>query len=372
MRQRQGSISLDKRIKTWNFFFWENGKRRSKKIGTMSQYPTKASAWRAAKLLRDAVENQTQVNTSAVTPAPIPTVTVLVEQYRQEKMPQRYSTRRAYEVWLRHRILPRWENCRITELQARPVELWLQSLELSPKSRVELRGMIGRLWDFAMWRDDVPVQRNPMELVTVKDASKRMKQPRSLTVEEFQKFIRHLQEPFHTIALICICFGLRISECLALKWSDVDWLGGKLRVERGIVRQRVADTKTIYSRRQMSIDAEMLEVLKLWKQTTQFSAQEDWIFASPVKLGRQPWSFDQVLRSFVKAGATAGIGKLGTHTMRHSYRSWLDAVGTTVAVQQKLMRHADIRTTMNVYGDVVTDEMSVASRKVTRLALNGR
>ncbi len=35
------------------------------------------------------------------------------------------------------------------------------------------------------------------------------------------------------------------------------------------------------------------------------------------------------------------------------------------------MRRADIRTTMNTYGDIVTDEMAVASRKVTRLALNG-
>jgi hypothetical protein len=32
-------------------------------------------------------------------------------------------------------------------------------------------------------------------------------------------------------------------------------------------------------------------------------------------------------------------------------------VGTPLAAQQKLMRHADIRTTMNVYGDVVTNEM---------------
>ena len=60
-----------------------------------------------------------------------------------------------------------------------------------------------------------------------------------------------------------------------------------------------------------------------------------------------------------------------THTMRHTYRSWLDAVGTSVAVQQKLMRHADIRTTMNVYGDVGTDEMSTAHSKVVALALNG-
>jgi len=190
-------------------------------------------------------------------------------------------------------------------------------------------------------------------------------------VDEFQKFIQHLQEPFRAIALVCICFGLRISECLALKWSDVDWLEGKLRVERGIVKQRVADTKTSYSKKQMSIAAEMLEALKVWKQTTQFSAPEDWIFASPATIGRHPWSFDRVLRAFVKAGTDSGIGKLGTHSMRHSYRSWLDAVGTTIAVQQKLMRHADIRTTMNVYGTVVTDEMSTASGKVARLAING-
>jgi integrase len=115
-----------------------------------------------------------------------------------------------------------------------------------------------------------------------------------------------------------------------------------------------------------------MEVLTQWKATSQFSGNEDWMFASPAKLGRQPWSYDQVLRSFVKAGTGSGIGKLGTHSMRHTYRSWLDAVGTSLAVQQKLMRHADIRTTMNVYGDIVTDEMSVASGKVANLALNGR
>ncbi len=40
-----------------------------------------------------------------------------------------------------------------------------------------------------MWRGDVPTQRNPMELVTFKDATKRMSKPRSLTVDEFQRFI---------------------------------------------------------------------------------------------------------------------------------------------------------------------------------------
>jgi integrase len=366
-RVQTGSVVLDKRIKRWNFFWWDNGKRRSKAIGSTRDYPTKASAWRAAKALRQMVENQVKINSINA-----PTVKTLVTQYREEKMPKRLSTRLGYDAWLNNHVLPRWAHSSVTDLQARPVELWLQSLDLAPKSRVHVRGLLHVLWDFAMWRGDVPTQRNPMELVPVKGATKRNRKPRSLTVDEFQRFVQHLEEPFRTIALVCVCFGLRISECLALKWSDVDWLNGKLRVERGIVRQQVDDVKTDNSRKQMSIDGDLLERLKAWKQATQFAATDDWVFASPVQLGGLPWSYPWVRRVFQKAASDAGVGKLSTHTMRHSYRAWLDAVGTGIAVQQKLMRHTDIRTTMNIYGDVVTDEMAQANSKVAGLALNGR
>jgi len=127
--------------------------------------------------------------------------------------------------------------------------------------------------------------------------------------------------------------------------------------------------KTEHSRKQLSIDRELLEVLKVWKQATPFPAQDDWMFASPVQLGALPWSYPWVWRVFQRAATDAGVGKLSTHTMRHTYRSWLDAVGTPIAVQQKLMRHADIRTTMNVYGDVVTNEMAEANSKLVRMAL---
>jgi integrase len=365
-RNRSGSVVLDKRIKTWNFFYWENGKRRSKKIGTVNQYPTKVSAWRAAKPLRDAVENQEQVSAS------IPTVNTLVVQYREEKMPKRYSTRRSYEAWLKNHIVSKFGTCPLSDVQARPAELWLESLELTPRSRAAVRGLLRILWDYAMWRGDVPTQRNPMELVTIKGASKRTNKPRSLTVEEFQRFVHQLGEPFHTICLVCVCFGLRISEALALKWSDVDWLNGKLNVQRGIVRQRVDDVKTETSHKAVTVTGIMIEALKMWKQGTQFSTPENWIFASPAQLGRLPWSADSVNDAYKKAASAAGIAHVSTHSMRHTYRSWLSAVGTPVEVQQKLMRHADIRTTMNVYGEVVTDEMAQAASKVAGLAVNGR
>ena len=194
-------------------------------------------------------------------------------------------------------------------------------------------------------------------------ASKRTRKPRSLSVKEFHKLLEHMDDPFRTMALTCVCFGLRISEALGLKWSDIDWLNGALRIQRGIVRQRVDETKTHYSERALPIDAEMLEALKRWRQSAQFRAGDDWVFASPVQIGRLPYSADALNDAYEKAGKTSGVGHVSTHTMRHTYRSWLDAVGTSIAVQQKTMRHADIRTTMNVYGDIVTDEMSTALAK---------
>jgi len=365
----EGSITLDKRSKTWNFYWWESGSRRSKRVGTLAQYPTKTAAWLGAKALRDAVEIKTIILSSEPT---VPEVSALVEQYRQEKMPTRIDTRRSYEAWFKNHIVPKWGACVLTDLQARPVEMWLTSLDLSPKSRAHIRGLLSTLWDFGMWSGSVPVQRNPMELVTIKGATKRTQQPRSLSVEEFQEFVRHLEEPFNLIALLCVSLGLRISECLALRWADVDWLGSRLRIERGIVCQKVDTTKTTESRKNMNVDAALLELLKAWKQNTQFSGVDDWLFASPIQLGRLPWSYPWVWQVFQKAATEAGIGKLGTHTMRHTFRSWLDSVGTPVGVQQRLMRHADIRTTMNIYGDAGSVEMNQAHGKIAGLALNGR
>ncbi|MDT8071033.1 MAG: site-specific integrase [Terriglobia bacterium] len=361
-RYQQGSVVFDKRRKVWNFLFCENGSRRTRTIGALRDFPKKGDARRAAELLRNSLKKEPV--------AGVPTVATLIEQYRAEKMPKRYSTRRSYDVWLRLYVQPRWGASSITELQARPVELWLMSLNLTPRSRSSIRFLIGLLWDFAMWRGDVPTARNPMSLVTIPGASKRVRKPRSLTVEEFRRLLERLEEPFRTMALTCVCFGLRISETLGLKWSDVDWLNGSLRIQRSIVRQRVGETKTEYSDRALPIDAEMLDVLKAWKQETEFKAADDWVFASPASVGRRPYSADSLNDAYKKAGKVSGVIGVSTHVMRHTYRSWLDAVGTTVAVQQKLMRHADIRTTMNVYGDVVTDEMEQASSKVARLALS--
>jgi integrase len=52
-----------------------------------------------------------------------------------------------------------------------------------------------------------------------------------------------------------------------------------------------------------------------------------------------------------------------------AYLSVLDLVGTPIGVQQKLMRHAQIATTMNVYGDAMMESKREANSKVVQMAL---
>ena len=63
------------------------------------------------------------------------------------------------------------------------------------------------------------------------------------------------------------------------------------------------------------------------------------------------------------------FGSIGWHTFRHNYRLWLDETGAPLGVQQKLMRHADIRTTMNQYGDSAMPAKRKANSKVVEMVL---
>ena len=299
------------------------------------------------------------------------TVRSIAEKYEAERMPSRRSTARVYRSFLCNHVLPKWGDEPIQALQPRPVELWLRELSLSPKSKSHVRALVYALVEFAMWAGIVDVTRNPISLVRNPGATRKTRKARSLTVEQFQLLLNELREPFATMALLSVCLGLRISEALALKWSDVDWLRSRICIRRGIVEQTVADVKTEGSARTFNITSNLMERLTTWKQRSGFSEADDWVFASRLNRGRLPYSYTGVLRELKRAADAAKIGHLGTHAYRHTYRSWLDAVGTSVAVQQKMMRHADIRTTFNIYGDVVTDEMAMAAHKISQLAFRG-
>ena len=90
----------------------------------------------------------------------------------------------------------------------------------------------------------------------------------------------------------------------------------------------------------------------------------------------QPYYASEIQKDYLKpAGRRVGLQanglpvNLGWHAFRHTYRSLLDATGAPIGVQQKLMRHAQVATTMDVYGNALMESKREANSKVVNLLL---
>lgn len=371
MRARKATaIIFSSKKQTWHLRYWDGDARKSRQLGDIRDLPTREAAEKeAAPLIK--------VFTKPA-PAAVPTLRMIAEQFTRDGMSERYSTRRAYLTWVQNYIVPRWGDTLITNLETKEIRLWIRGLckpngsPLSAKSKKHIKVLLGMLWGFAReaklvpkeWASPTDFKLREADLGPVSEY-----EAVSLTEEQFHKVLSHLEDPAAwTIAQVSLCFGLRISECLGLQWGDVDWFKNQLTLRRAVVRGHLGALKTKGSRRTLAIDARVLAILKVWRGRSEFTADEDWIFASPAQLGRQPISYSQVRIWYGEAAEKAGVQHFGTHTMRHTYRSWMAEAGTALEVQQRAMRHADIRTTTG-YGHAPQKELVEVQRRIADMAV---
>ena len=128
------------------------------------------------------------------------------------------------------------------------------------------------------------------------------------------------------------------------------------------MRGHVGATKTNESEQMIPLDERLVVVLLDLREHSAFKQDEDWMFPSDVYVGRKPLSYPGVWWAFREAAKAAVIPHFGTHTLRHMYRSFLSATGTTLDVQKALMRHADIRTTLSYGQEDRTQMQQIQSR----------
>ena len=198
------------------------------------------------------------------------------------------------------------------------------------------------------------------------------------------------------------CLGLRVSEITALQWDDLDFDKNQLLVQRSFVNGRVDDVKTEYSHDHVPLHPSLLEIVLKWSEKV--PTEEGWVFANP--LTNKPYYPTEIQKRYLRpsgccvvacptCGVATGVwceqdqktangirachyervkncgkyGDIGWHTFRHTYRSWLDETGAPMKVQQELMRHASIQTTMNVYGQAMSSSKREANGKVVEMVL---
>jgi integrase len=404
---------LELRNNTWSYRFREtdtDGKRRKKRIhvGTLDQYRTESDALRAAEALRLKVNEEAALDHTI-------TFGALVDRFIDDErlldviaQPPgvtrssglRYSTACSYLSVLNGHIKPRWATTPLSKMRPVIMHDWLRKHDVAPKTKAHIKALMHRLFERAMLWEMVPLQRNPMELVEVKGICRRLHKPVVLTPEQFYALADLVPEPYRIMVMTAQCLGLRVSEILVLKWSDFDFGTSSVMVTRASVHGRVEKVKTEYSEDELPLDEGFARLLDDWRSRCP-KAEDDWVF--PSHLTGRPYHASPIQQDYIrpagcclspcaKCSAESGswchdvsgqrvaihekrweqagpFAHVGWHTFRHTYRSWLDVAGAPVGVQQKLMRHAQVSTTMNVYGNALMDAKREANAKVVTMAL---
>ncbi len=329
-------------------------------LGPAEQFKTVAAAWREAELNPLYASSESGLHEQVLFGA-------LCNRYIEQAMPLRHSTRKSYLTILNKHILPRWQYTPLAEVRPMFVKEWLDPLPLAPKTKSKAKALMHRLFEKAMFWELTPLGRNPMGLVEIQGSSRRLKKPIILTVDQYFAVLGLLPEPYRTMVVVAQCLGLRVSEILALQWPDINFGELTMRVTRGVVDGVVDEVKTEYSEDDLPLDPHLATVLLSWKERCPKS-EEGWMF--PSRVTGRCYHASPIQQDYIRpAGRKLGLGDIGWHTFRHTYRSWLDSVGTSMGVQQKLMRHAQIATTMNVYGDAMMESKRAANSKVVQMVL---
>jgi len=115
-----------------------------------------------------------------------------------------------------------------------------------------------------------------------------------------------------------------------------------------------------------------------WKQKTPYSRLGDWVFPSDRLKGKQPRVANMLLADYLRLAAVkAGIlsshrdehGRLvdddprrfGFHNLRHSLASFLIRMRTDPKTVQTLLRHSDVKLTLQFYSHAVSQDRMAAA-----------
>ena len=389
-RHQRGWLKKEKRSQgvTWVLFFRtvrkSDGKRVENKfpIGLVKDFPEKSSAW-------EEVEKQ-HLHINQVDFRGCVTFADLAQHYVEHELvepaesvhPKAHTTIMGYERVLRNRLLPRWGKRVALGVEPLEVEQWLKALKreegLANPTLDRMRRVMSLVYRHGQRYGLIPrnYDSNPMRFVRCKTTSEY--EAMILNPEQAYAVLLNLQEPERTLTLLAAGTGLRISECLGLQWQDVSFVEAVIHVRRTWTCGQVGLPKSKASKGPVPLHPLLAEFMLRWKQKTPYSQPGDWVFPSFRLKGTQPRVANMLVEDYLRPAAVkVGIlsshrndeGRLvdddprrfGFHNLRHSLASFLVRIKTDPKTVQTLLRHSDVKLTLQCYTHSVSDDRMAAT-----------
>ncbi|WP_432748719.1 tyrosine-type recombinase/integrase [Pectinatus frisingensis] len=284
------------------------------------------------------------------------------------------KTQRSYKNNLRNRIIPALGHIEMIKLRPQHIIKFIEELN-KPGLRLDRReGLLSdesimycfrvlssMLEDAVQWQ---VISNNPCN--RVKPPTVKHHKYNLMSEEDVKKMLMYLiNEPikYRVIIFLALDSGLRLGELMALKWDDIDFETGILKVDKsnqalggkGIFTKAPKNDSSIRTIVLSSSVLDSLHKYAVWQKEQRLLLankwhNEGWIFTKWNGMAMYPTTPSQWFSKFLKR---KNLPHMPFHALRHLSATLLISLGVPLKNISNRLGHADIRTTANIYAEAL-------------------
>lgn len=267
-----------------------------------------------------------------------------VQLYRERYMPTlRVTTQRTYRGILSKFIEPYFAGRTLCDIKPEHIHQFITGLNVAPLKRKTVRGLLSGIYTLAIhwgyWKEQNPVK---MAFLARALPSTRVREKRIWTPEELQKILMSVRPDVRLIIETLVWTGMRISECLGLRWKNVNLEGGYVLVRERQSRGDFDRPKSTRSRRSLPLGT----LADRYREIKTGDDGEYLVFG-----GRDGGTYSdcELLANYLSPILVRlGIKFKGSgwHTFRRMHLTWFDQAGATAFESREQAGHSSMETTM--------------------------
>jgi len=294
-----------------------------------------------------------------------------VEQYlsswlSNKKQEVSSSTYDGYRKIINNKLIPEFGDFNLSDLKRVHVKQWARKLTVSNKYISNILSPLRTALSEAV--EDEIIEYNILAEWTYsrKEEVKEDDDVDPFTVIEMQLILGEMQGQVRNVFQFSFWTGLRPSETVALRWDDIDFVNGSVRVSKALTEaaQKVETTKTKAGKRDVKLLPAALDALKKQKQYT--FLQDEEIFHNPNT--DKAWTGHQVIGNHWKrAIRKSGVRYRRQYQTRHTYASMMLSAGEHPMWVAKQMGHKDWTMIARVYGKWIPDANPDAGNRAVEI-----